>query len=99
MVQRYEAAEHWLLPDRQSDSVTVLQCETSFLIGEAEFLGFWPQLDNFRRRDAGPDHVDRGIQVIAAALVSIHQCWRRAPDGKGPVVARPVAHISVNQVE
>src|SRR5208337_309430 len=38
VIERDEAADHWLLPDGEANAVTVLQCEAGLLVRETEFL-------------------------------------------------------------
>src|ERR1041385_8318193 len=68
IIERDEAAEDRLLPDRKPDAVAVLQRESRLLVGEAELLGLGPELDDVGGRDAGLDDRDRRVHVVAAAL-------------------------------
>ena len=47
----------------------------------------------------GPDHLDRGVEVVAAALVGVDERARRAADRERAVVAGAVAHVAVQDVE
>ncbi len=71
MFERNQAADHRLFPDGQPDAVAVLQREGSFFIGEAELLRLGPHRGDFRGGAAGPDQLDGGIEIFAAALVGI----------------------------
>ena len=55
MIERDQAAEDRLFPDREADAVAILQREGRLFIGEAELLGLRPELDDIGRRDAGLD--------------------------------------------
>src|SRR5207249_3645233 len=99
MVERDQAAEDWLLPDREPDAVPVLERERRLLVREAELLGTWPELDDLGRRHARSHPVDRDVEVVAAAPVRIYLSGRRAADRERPVVARPVAVEAVDDVE
>src|SRR5579871_866807 len=73
MIQRNQAADHWLFPDRQADAVAVLQSEGGLFVREAELLRLRPNRGNFGGGAAGANQLDGGIEVIAAALVSVNQ--------------------------
>ena len=73
MLERDEAAEDRLLPDREADAVAELEGESSLLIGEAELLGPRPDRHHLVGRHPGTDQADGGIQEVAAALVGIDQ--------------------------
>src|SRR6266478_5277643 len=53
MLERHEPTDYRLLPDRQTDSVTILQRERRLFIREAELLRFWPHRSDFSRRAPG----------------------------------------------
>ena len=99
MIDRHEPTEDRLLPNRQADAVPELERERRLLVGEAELLRARPHADHFARCGAGPDHLDRGVEVVAAALVGVDQSARPARHRERAVVARPVAHEAVEDVE
>src|SRR5919106_1277151 len=99
MVEGNQATENRFLPNRQADPVTVLERESRFFIGKAEFLCLGPKLNDVRRRDSRLYNADGGIHVVPAAFVSVPHSRRGAADGKGPVIASTVAVIAVQYVE
>ena len=78
--------------------MAVLEAERLLLVGEAEVLGRREMSDDVRRAGAGADLLDRGVHVVAGALVRLALLRGRAADVQGPVVARPVAHEGVDDV-
>ena len=58
MFQRHEVADHGLLPNRQADSVTVLQGKGGFLVGETELLCLWPHGSNLGCCASRADELD-----------------------------------------
>src|ERR1019366_9915124 len=69
MFERNQAADHRLLPDGKADSVAVLQSETCFLVGEAEFLRLGPHGGDFSGCAAWTHELNRGIEIFPAALI------------------------------
>src|ERR1019366_2705620 len=55
VLQRNEAADDGLFPDRKADAVAVLQAEGGFFVGEAEFLRFGPDFGDFAGLTARAD--------------------------------------------
>src|SRR6266496_1692348 len=72
MIEGDQAAEDGFLPDGETDTVTVLEGERSFLIGEAEFFRLRPELDDLGSADTWLDRVDGLIQDVPAILVGIY---------------------------
>src|SRR5882762_1528729 len=93
MLERHEPTDYRLLPDRQTDSVTILQRERRFFIWEAELLRFWPHRSDFSRRAPGTNQRNRGVQIFAAARVGVNHRARRVPDREAAVVTGAVAHV------
>src|SRR5207247_9678304 len=72
MIEGDQAAEDGFLPDGETDTVTVLEGERSFLIGEAEFFRLRPELDDLGSADTWLDRVDGLIQDVPAIIVGIY---------------------------
>src|SRR5580700_1072119 len=98
MLERYQAADHRLLPNGESDAVAILQRETGFFIGEAEFFSLRPDRGDLRRGAAGTHQFDRGIEIFAATFVSIHHRVRSIAHGEAAVIARAIAHVGMQNV-
>jgi len=73
MIERDQPAEHGLLPDRQADAVAELKRERRLLVREAELLRSRPERCDLAGGGAGADQVDRGVEVVATALVGVDQ--------------------------
>src|SRR5579884_1624405 len=99
IVEGDEAREDRLLPDRETDAVSVLERERGLLVREAELLRPREHLDDLGGRHARPDHRDRLVEVVAAARVGIDERARRRADRERAVVARAVAVVGVEDVE
>src|ERR1700733_7607385 len=78
--------------------MSVLQSECGFFIRETELLRFGPQRRNFTRGAARSDQRNCGVQILAAALVSIYHRVRSVAYGEAPVVTRAVAHVGMQNV-
>src|SRR5712692_10921960 len=79
--------------------MSVLQSESGFFVRKAELFRLGPELDDVRRGDSGLHDADRGVHVVAAALVGVHHRGRGAADREGPVVAGAIAVVAVQDVE
>src|SRR4051794_29675717 len=79
--------------------MAVLEGERGLLVSEAELVCFGPDADDVSRGGAGSNKLDRGVHVVAATLVGLHLRPGCAADGKGSVVARPIAVEGVQDVE
>ena len=99
MIQRHQAAEDRLLPDRQPDAVAVLEGEGGHLVGKAELLRPRPQRDDVGGGGTRPDQRDGLVHVLAAADVGVALGAGRAGHREGAVVAGPVAQVTVQDVE
>jgi hypothetical protein len=99
VVERGEPAEDGPLPDAQPEAVPVLQRESGLLVGEPELLRRRPDGDDVRRRGTRADQLDGTVHVLPADGVGVALGRRCAADGEGPVVAGPVAHVAVQDVE
>src|SRR5579872_1372086 len=93
MIEGDQAADDRLLPDRQPNTVAVLQSEAGFLVGKSEFLRLGPDRGNLRRGSTGPHQLNCRIEIFAAALVGVHHGVRSKADGETAVVAGAVAHV------
>src|SRR4029453_4989394 len=62
------------------------------------FLRFGPDGGDLGGRSARTNQLDRGVQIIAAALVGIIQRARSGPDGETTVVTGSVPHVRVQDV-
>ena len=71
MIERNQSADHRLLPDREADSVAVLQSECVFFILETEILSFRPHCSDLGCGATGTHQLNSGIKIVAAALVGI----------------------------
>ena len=99
MVERVHARDHRRLVQADADAVAELEPEARLLVGEAELLRGRPDRGDLVRRHAGADEVDRGIEPFAAARVGVELRVRHPADVERAVVARPVAHERVDDVE
>ena len=54
--------------------MTILQRERRLFVGKTELLGLWPEFDDVGRGDAWLHDTDRGIHIIATALVGVGHC-------------------------
>src|SRR5215469_14430806 len=54
MIEGYEAADYWFLPNCQTDSMAVLESKCGLFIGEAEVCCLRPNRRNFRGSATGP---------------------------------------------
>src|SRR5271163_186122 len=70
MLQRNQAADHRLLPNGEADSVTILQCESRFFVGEPEFLRFGPDRSYFGCGSPRTNEFYRRVEIFAASFVS-----------------------------
>src|SRR5882762_1838430 len=91
MLERHEPTDYRLLPDRETDSVAVLQRERRFFIWEAELLRLWPYRGDFSRCASGTNQRNRRVQILAAAFVGVDHRTRRVANREATVVARAVA--------
>src|SRR5437879_3535361 len=98
VLQRDQAADHRLLPNRQAHSVPKLQCECPLLTRDSKLLSCRPYRGHLRGGPARPDQFDRRIQVFPAALVSIHHGMRSVSDGEAAVVTGAIAHVGMQNV-
>src|SRR5579862_5455662 len=98
MVERHEAADDRLLPDRQADSVPILQSEGRLFIRESEVGCLRPHRRDFRRRPPGTHQLDGRVEILTAALVGIDHCVRRISDREAAVVAGAVSHVGMEDV-
>ena len=99
MVEGDEAAEDRPFPDRQADTVPVLERERGHLVFEPELLRFGPHGADVCGCCAGSHQSDRTVDQLAADLVSIPLGRRRAADLECAVVAGAVAVVAVKDVE
>ena len=98
MLQRNQAADHRFLPDRQPDSMPILQPECRLFIRKSKLLRFRPHRRDLARLPPRTHQRNGGVQIIAAPLIRIHQRQRRVPDREAAVVTRPVTHIGMQDV-
>src|SRR5580700_7495743 len=98
MLKRDQTANHRLLPNRETNSVSELQRECRFLVRETEFLSCRPDCGNFRGRAAWLNKRDSRVKILATPLVCIYHRVRGVPDRKAPVVTGPVAHVGMQDV-
>src|SRR5207342_2656518 len=82
-----------------AEAVPELQPEARLLVGETELLRRRPDARDLIRRGAGMHEVDRFVEPLAALLVRIDLRTRHAAHIERPVIARPVAHERVDDVE
>ena len=76
-----------------------LKTEAGLLVGEAELLGSRPDLGDLVRRHPRPHERDRGIEPLTALLVRVELRMADAADVERAVVARPVPHERMDDVE
>src|SRR5437660_3114721 len=76
-----------------------LQPKTRGLVLEAELLGARPHRRDLARGGPRLDQGDRVVEPLAAALVGIELRLVRSADAERAVVAGPVAHERVDDVE
>ena len=79
--------------------MSVLQRERGLFVGKTELLRLRPHGHDVCRRHAGPNERDGVVEDVATTFVRVHECARRAPDGKRPVVARAVTVVRMKDVE
>ena len=68
-------------------------------LGKPNSSAFGPDLHHVRRRRAGADQRDGGVEIVPAALVGVDLGVRGAADRERAVVARSIADIGVQDVE
>ena len=71
MIEGDQAAEDGFLPDGETDTVTVLEGERSFLIGEPEFFRLWPELDDV---SGGTSSFMHAVAHAAGKFYYTHGC-------------------------
>ena len=98
-LERVDARDHRRLVEADADPVPELEAEARLLVGEAELLGGRPDLRDPVRGHAGPHERDRRVEPLAALLVRVELRGADAADVERAVVARPVAHERVDDVE
>src|SRR3972149_3519324 len=74
MIERDESADDRLLPNRETNTMPVLQRECGFFIWETEFFGFWPQGRNLAGCTTRTNKFNRSIEIIAAAFIRVAHC-------------------------
>src|SRR5215469_13461235 len=99
MVERDQAAKDWLLPDRESYAVAILQSKCCFLVWKSELLCFRPELDDIGRRHTRFDCVDGDIENIATILVCIHHCLRCATYRECSIVTCSIPVVAMQDIE
>jgi hypothetical protein len=99
VLDRVQAADHRRLVEPDAEPVAELQPEAGLLVGEALLLGRGPDAGDLVSRHAGAHQVDRRVQPLAALLVGIELGLADAAHVERAVVARPVAHERVDDVE
>ena len=99
MLERVDARDHRRLVEPDADPVPELETEARLLVREAELLGGRPDLRDPVRRHARPDELDRSVEPFAALLVRVELRLADAADVERAVVARPVAHERMDDVE
>ena len=76
-----------------------LETEAGFFVWKAELLGGRPDLRDLVRRHAWPHERDRCIEPFAALLVRVQLGMADSADVERAVVARPVPHERMDDVE
>ena len=99
MVERVDARDHRRLVQADAEAVPELQAEAGLLVGEAELLRGRPDARDLVGRRAGAHELDGVVEPLAALLVGVDLRVRDAADVERAVVARPVAHERVDDVE
>src|SRR5215218_6676468 len=99
VVERVHAGDHRRLVEADPEPVPELQSEARLLVREAELLPRRPHARDLIRRRAGADEVDRVVEPLTALLVRVDLRGRDTADVERSVVARPVAHEGVDDVE
>src|SRR6266545_5509118 len=61
MIERNESADYRLLPNGQSDTMTILQSETRLFICKTKFFSFWPDGGDLTCCAPRTDKLNRGI--------------------------------------
>src|SRR3984893_1745239 len=98
MVERYQATDHWFFPDREADTVAVLQRKAGFFVGESKLFCFRPYRSNLGGGAARADQFDRGIEIITAALVGVDHGVRTIPNGEAAVITGAISHVRMENV-
>src|SRR5579885_1536639 len=99
VLERVDARDHRRLVQPDAEAVPELEPEAGFLALEAERLRGRPDGGDLVGRRARPDERDRGVEPLAALPVGVELRPRDRPDVERAVVARPVAHERVDDVE
>src|ERR1017187_10203509 len=86
MFEGNQTADHRLLPDGESDAMSVLQRERGFFVREAKILSLRPHSGNLCRSSSRTHQLDGGIEIVAASFVGIDHGVRSAADGEAAVV-------------
>ena len=76
-----------------------LEREGFHLVREAKFLRLGPNRSDLIGADAGFNQLDRSVDPFSCFSVSVALSIARSADVEGAVVARPVAHEGLNDVE
>src|ERR671914_1451497 len=79
--------------------MAVLQRKGCLFVGKAEFLCPGPELDDICRGDSRLDDADRGVHVVAAALVGVDHRRGRAAYGEGSIITGAVTIEAVQDIE
>src|SRR5580693_4276210 len=98
MLQRYQTADYRLLPDGETNAVTILQREGGFLVREAELLRLRPHGRDLGGRAPRAYEFNRRVKVFPAPLVRVVHCVRGIADREASVVAGTVSHVGVENV-
>ncbi len=99
VVEGVDAGDHRCFVEADAEAVTELEAEARLLVGEAELLRGRPDTRDLVGRGAGADELDRVVEPLAALRVRVDLRLRDTTDVEGAVVARPVAHERVDDVE
>src|SRR5215212_4665062 len=94
-----QARDHRRLVEANAEAVRELQAEARLLVGKAELLGTGPDLRDLVGRLPRLDERDGFVEPLAALLVGVELRPARSADAEAAVVAGPVAHERVDDVE
>src|SRR4051812_42282131 len=94
-----DARDHRRLVQPDADPMPELEAEAALLVVEPEVVCRGPDRGDLVSRHARANEVDRGVKPLAALLVRVELRLRDRADVERAVVARPVAHERVDDVE
>src|SRR6266568_265756 len=99
MIQGSQPTEDRTPPNRQSNTMPILQTERGFLIRKPELSRSRPHPHDVRSGRARPNQGDRLIDILAAARIGVALRDRSRTDGERAIIAGAVTEVAMQDVE